>query len=148
MRPAGDITFVKVNPRVNASGACVFRVRARTQTFLSRFGPTRQYFSLARHVLRTSLYRKHRAAPFGGGGLSPASPKIRPSFAGRPMRPRRSQHLLGGKFTEPYTYLRRAPEKRSRRGNSHRTILRAGRIGRPARICTWPTSSPSRNTPR
>ena len=36
----------------------------RTQAFLSRFGPIRQYFTLKRHLLRVSRYRKQLAARF------------------------------------------------------------------------------------
>ena len=39
-----------------------FRLPERTQAFLSRFGPIRQYFALKRHLLRASLYRKQLAA--------------------------------------------------------------------------------------
>lgn len=41
-----------------------FRDRRRTQTFLSSFGPIRQHFSLTRHLLRASRYRKQLAARF------------------------------------------------------------------------------------
>jgi putative transposase len=41
-----------------------FRDRQRTQTFLSSFGPIRQHFTLKRHLLRASLYRKQLAARF------------------------------------------------------------------------------------
>ncbi|OTP71003.1 Mobile element protein [Caballeronia sordidicola] len=36
----------------------------RTQQYLSCFGPIRQHFALARHLLSASLYRKQLAAPF------------------------------------------------------------------------------------
>ena len=41
-----------------------FRDPARTQCFLSCFGPIRQHFALKRHLLRASLYRKQLAARF------------------------------------------------------------------------------------
>jgi len=41
-----------------------FRDPNRTQAFLSYFGPIRQHFSLKRHLLRASLYRKQLAARF------------------------------------------------------------------------------------
>ena len=41
-----------------------FRDPERTQVFLASFGPMRQHFALKRHLLRTSLYRKQRAARF------------------------------------------------------------------------------------
>ncbi|AKK25006.1 IS6 family transposase [Pandoraea oxalativorans] len=41
-----------------------FRDPARTQTFLSSFGPIRQHFALKRHWLRAKLYRKQLAVRF------------------------------------------------------------------------------------
>ncbi|WP_084664397.1 IS6 family transposase [Pandoraea faecigallinarum] len=41
-----------------------FRVPARTQAFLSCFGPIRQHFALKRHLLRARLYRKQLAVHF------------------------------------------------------------------------------------
>jgi putative transposase len=41
-----------------------FRDLKRTQKFLSRFGPIRQYFALKRHLLRAALYRRQLAARF------------------------------------------------------------------------------------
>ncbi|KVT56147.1 transposase [Burkholderia ubonensis] len=41
-----------------------FRLPARTQAFLSCFGPIRQHFALKRHLLRASLYRKQVVARF------------------------------------------------------------------------------------
>jgi putative transposase len=52
------------SPRVNASGACAFDLPDHTQTFLSCFGRIRRHFALNRHLLRVSLYGKHRAAQF------------------------------------------------------------------------------------
>jgi putative transposase len=39
-----------------------FHLPESTQTFLSYFGPNRQHFTLKRHPLRTSRYRKQPAA--------------------------------------------------------------------------------------
>ncbi|AKM33527.1 transposase (plasmid) [Pandoraea faecigallinarum] len=41
-----------------------FRDPARTQAFLSCFGPIRQHFALKRHLLRARLYRKQLAVCF------------------------------------------------------------------------------------
>ncbi|AKM33263.1 transposase (plasmid) [Pandoraea faecigallinarum] len=41
-----------------------FRDPARTQTFLSSFGPIRQHFALKRHLLRATLYRNQLAVCF------------------------------------------------------------------------------------
>jgi putative transposase len=41
-----------------------FRDPKRTQAFLSSFGLTRQHFTLKRHLLRASLYRKQLSERF------------------------------------------------------------------------------------
>jgi hypothetical protein len=57
-----------------------FRDTELTQAFLSSYGPIRQHFTLKRHLLRASLYRKQLGERFATCIVSPSLAKIRPVF--------------------------------------------------------------------